>query len=75
MERADKNQILIRERRAAQTHEIKGTRLDTRKENKKLNTDISAAAQRSAARAKSEAVGAAGVGGESSFRSKICSNC
>ena len=28
-----------------------------------------------AARAKSEAVGAAGVGGESSFRSKICSNC
>ena len=29
------------------------TRLDTRKENKKLNTDISAAAQRSAARGRS----------------------
>ena len=43
---------------------------ERKKRTKKLNTDISAAAQRSA-----EAVGAAGVGGESSFRSKICSNC
>ena len=55
---------------AAQTHETKGTWLDTKKVNKKLNMDISAAARRGA-----EAVGAAGVGGESSFRSKICSNC
>ena len=66
-----------RQRRAAQTHEAKGIWLDTKnrakKANEKLNTDISAAARRSAARGQSGR--AAGVGGESSFRSKICSNC
>ena len=57
-----------RQRRAAQTREINGHGLARKKRTKKLNTDISA-------RRGAEAVGSAGVGGESSFRSKICSNC
>ena len=57
-----------RQRRRSADARDQWTRLDTRKEYKKLNTDISA-------RRGAEAVGAAGVGGESSFQSKICSNC
>ena len=44
--------------------------LDTRKANEKIEYG-----HKRAARAKSEVVGAAGVGGENSFRNKICSNC
>ena len=58
----------MRERRAAQTREINGRGSTRKKRTKKLNTDISAAARGRSGRA-------AGVGGESSFRSKICSNC
>ena len=60
----------MRERRAAQTHETKGTWLGTKKANEKTEYGYKHAARRGA-----EAVGAAGVGGESSFRNKICSNC
>ena len=64
----------MHERRATQTREING-RGSTREKKKKkasekLNTDISARRRQKAKRA-----GLAGVGGESSFRSKICSNC
>ena len=62
----------MRERRATQTREINGrgsTREKrTKKASEKLNTDISARRGQKAKRA-----GLAGVGGESSFRSKICS--
>ena len=59
-----------RQRRAAQTREIKGTWLGTKKANEKIEYGYKRAARRG-----TEAVGLAGVGGESSFRSKICSNC
>jgi len=70
----EKTKLLMRERRATQTREINGrgsTREKrTKKASEKLNTDISARRRQKAKRA-----GLAGVGGESSFRSKICSNC
>ena len=63
-----------RQRRAAQTRETKGIWLDTKNRAKKAN-EKTEYGHKCAARRGAEAVGAAGVGGESSFRSKICSNC
>ena len=62
----------VQEKTAARSADARDqwTRLDTGKANEKTEYGY-----KRAARAKSEAVGAAGVGGESSFRSKICSNC
>ena len=61
-----------RQRRAAQTRETKGTWLDTKNRARKANEKTEYGYKR-AARGRSGR--AAGVGGESSFRSKICSNC
>ena len=57
------------QRRRARS-EINGRSLARKKRTKKLNMDISARRGQKAKRA-----GLAGIGGESSFRSKICSNC
>ena len=54
---------------AAQTHEAKGTWLDTKKANEKIEYGHKCGG------AAPKRAGLAGVGGESSFRSKICSNC